>query len=571
METKVCQNCKENFTIEPEDFKFYEKISVPPPTWCPKCRFQRRLMFRNERNFYRRKCDLCSSDIIASYPAGAPFPVYCGKCWWSDKWNPLDYARDYDFSKPFFEQFKDLSLKVPVLAIMNDNGVGSVNCEWSYDWAFSKNVYLSACGWHVENGLYLYFADYNKDIMDCWGVSNSELVYELVCCDNCSRSKYCTLCFDSYDCILSLDLRGCSNCVMCVGLRNKSYCIFNKQYSKEDYYKKLEELGLDKRQNLEMHKKRFQEFSLSVPRKFAYNQKTINSTGNMLIEAKNSKNCFYITGPLENSKYMVIGDIAKDVYDCNSTGKPELCYESVTPDNSRGNKFSVFCWKCSEAEYSNNCHSCFNVFGSSALKHASYTILNKQYTKEDYFAMREKIIEHMKKNGEWGEFFSSKLSPFAYDESGAIEWFPLNKEEAISKGYAWKGMEKRDYQPTKTSNQLPESIAEVNDSFLNEIIACAHRGECNERCTTAFRIVPAELDLYRRLNIPVPTLCPNCRHYARLKLRNPVTLWQRSCMCEIKNHDWHASGKCANEFETSYAPDRLEIVYCEQCYNREIV
>jgi hypothetical protein len=34
-ETKNCQNCKNDFTIESEDFKFYEKIKVPPPTWCP--------------------------------------------------------------------------------------------------------------------------------------------------------------------------------------------------------------------------------------------------------------------------------------------------------------------------------------------------------------------------------------------------------------------------------------------------------------------------------------------------------------------------------------------------------
>ncbi|MDI6602741.1 MAG: hypothetical protein QME57_01295 [Patescibacteria group bacterium] len=34
----TCQNCKKEFVIEPEDFAFYEKIKVPPPTWCPECR-----------------------------------------------------------------------------------------------------------------------------------------------------------------------------------------------------------------------------------------------------------------------------------------------------------------------------------------------------------------------------------------------------------------------------------------------------------------------------------------------------------------------------------------------------
>ena len=34
-ETKTCQNCKNDFIIEPDDFSFYEKMKVPAPTFCP--------------------------------------------------------------------------------------------------------------------------------------------------------------------------------------------------------------------------------------------------------------------------------------------------------------------------------------------------------------------------------------------------------------------------------------------------------------------------------------------------------------------------------------------------------
>jgi hypothetical protein len=47
-----------------------------------------------------------------------------------------------------------------------------------------------------------------------------------------------------------------------------------------------------------------------------------------------------------------------------------------------------------------------------------------------------------------------------------------------------------------------------------------------------------------------------------------MKLWHRQCMCS-KNHPHHG-GRCSNEFETSYSPDRKEIVYCEQCYNSEV-
>ena len=53
-ETKQCQNCKQEFTIEPDDFAFYEKMGVPAPVLCPSCRFQRRCLFRNEMTLYNR-------------------------------------------------------------------------------------------------------------------------------------------------------------------------------------------------------------------------------------------------------------------------------------------------------------------------------------------------------------------------------------------------------------------------------------------------------------------------------------------------------------------------------------
>ena len=54
-----------------------------------------------------------------------------------------------------------------------------------------------------------------------------------------------------------------------------------------------------------------QKLIIQTPRKFAYNTKTLNSTGNNLIETKMSKDCFFVIGPTENSRFVVVGfDIA---------------------------------------------------------------------------------------------------------------------------------------------------------------------------------------------------------------------------------------------------------------------
>jgi hypothetical protein len=83
------------------------------------------------------------------------------------------------------------------------------------------------------------------------------------------------------------------------------------------------------------------------------------------------------------------------------------------------------------------------------------------------------------------------------------------------------------------------------------------------------------------MNLPLPRLCPNCRHYQRLKQRNPLKLWKRHCQCaggKSSNGVYqntvvhnHGTNPCPNEFETSYSPERPEIIYCEECYLKEVV
>src|SRR3989344_4271139 len=107
-ETRSCQSCKNPFSIEPDDFVFYEKIKVPPPTFCPTCRIQRKLAFRNERSLYHNTCKLCGKNIIAIYRPETKVTIYCQDCWWSDSWDAMTYAREYDFSRPFFVQFQEL-------------------------------------------------------------------------------------------------------------------------------------------------------------------------------------------------------------------------------------------------------------------------------------------------------------------------------------------------------------------------------------------------------------------------------------------------------------------------------
>ncbi|MEE8131792.1 MAG: hypothetical protein V3T98_01985 [Candidatus Paceibacterota bacterium] len=589
-EARNCQNCKKKFVIEPEDFEFYEKIKVPAPTFCPECRMQRRMVFRNERSLYKRKCNLCKADIISIYHKDSPYTVYCQKCWWSDKWESVEYGKNYDFSKSFFEQFKKLWLSVPQMALINENAVNSDYCHSTQE---NKNCYLVFGGDFNEDCFYSTFNFYCKDCLDLYWTFKSELSYGLVDCDNCYKvffSRYANNCRDSaflYDC------HNCSDCFGCVGLRNKSYHIFNKPYLKEEYKKQIGKMNLGSFTNLSELKEKFNEIKLKYLHRYAMIIGSYNCTGDNI---KNSRNClstFDAHNNLENINDLWLAfDGPKDIQSvCHISKNSELCYDSCSVVSGSNILFSKKIWsnniniQCSYLIISSK-----DLFGCIGLRNKRYCILNKQYSKEEYEKLVPQIIEYMNKMPyidkqgriyKYGEFFPIELSPFAYNETIAQEYFPLTKEQAIKEGYSWKDPDERNIKIQIPNNKLPDHIKDVEDSIIGKTIECEHQGECNEQCTFGFKIIEKELEFYKKMNLPLPRLCPNCRHYQRIKQRNPLKLWHRKCQCAgensengvYKNTIEHQHGKehCPNEFETTYSPDRKEIVYCEKCYQSEVV
>jgi len=575
-EIKICQNCKNDFTIEPDDFAFYEKIKVPAPTFCPDCRNQRRLSWRNERSLYKRKDGMTGEDVISVISNDKPFVVYGHNNWWSDKWEPTNYGKEYNFQKPFFSQFRDLLERVPVLAITNINPSNSEYCSFADG---NKDCYLCfAAGWN-ERSCYLTRVGFCKDSLDLQGCVRNELCYENVNCTDCYSlyfSQNCKNCTESY---FLYNCRNCNNCIGCVNLISKSYCIFNESHTKEEYEKKMSEMNINSRKGLQAVREEFNKLLSQSIRKYANIVNSPNSTGDNIANSKNTRISFDILDKCEDGAYLFHSYDLRDNHDGMGMYRCELTYEGIDANFNSRLLSCVTIYHSNDIFYSLNCHGSHDLFGCIGLRNKSYCIFNKQYSENEYRELVEKIIDHMNsmpytdKKGvahKYGDFFPAELSPFAYNETIAQEYFPLTKEQAQENGYSWKEDEVRNYKTTKNPDELSDKIEDISDEILNEIIGCAHEGKCNEKCTMAFKITQQELQLYRKMNLPLPTLCPNCRHYHRLSQRNPMKLWHRQCMCELKNHT-HGEEKCPNEFETSYSPDRPEIIYCEQCYAHEVL
>lgn len=561
-ENKICQNCHQNFTIEPDDFSFYEKMQVPPPTWCPECRFMRRLAFMNVYSLYKRECDKCHQNIVSMYHKDKDIIVYCSKCWWADDWDGTEYSQEYDPNRNFLEQWFELKKKTPHMSL--DTLYSSlVNTNYTNYSSHLKNSYALFFADYAENSFYSDFLNTIKDTLDGHRVRESELCYDSVGMYKCFGCVSSLECENSVNLFFSKNCSGCNDCFGCMNLKNKSYCIYNKQYSKTDYLEFMKSIDISNFENFEKFKRESTDFWLTKPNKSYYgNSLNLNVSGNYVYESKNAKNAYLVTSA-EDSKFVQMLSVpkTKDAYDytCWGGNCEKVCDTLIAGHGASNIKYSVAAYPDTlNIEYGYYTTNCKNIFGCVNLKRKNYCILNKEYNKEDYEILRAKIIEDMNNKPfidasgrvyKYGEFFPSEFSPFGYNETLANQYFPLNKDEIINKGFNYYESDINMYNHDILWNEIPKKLEDFKN-ILNTTIKCA--------CGRCYKIIRSELDILNKLKLPIPRKCPECRRMVRLELVLSPKMYKRNC------------DKCNIEISTGYKENSPEIVYCEKCYQQEV-
>jgi len=257
----------------------------------------------------------------------------------------------------------------------------------------------------------------------------------------------------------------------------------------------------------------------------------------------------------EDCRYCYDAGYMKDCYDTyESAFNCELQYECHGCNNGKYLNFAHVSYDNHDANYIDTCHNSGNLFGCIGMRHGKYCVLNKQYSKEEYEELVPRIIEHMQNPiqenthasacVEYGEFFPTERSLFGYNETLANNFYPLTKDEALARGYKWKDdFEKEEYQGEVY--KLPDNIKDTPDDVCKKVLKCKVTGQ-------AYKIIPQELELYRRLGVALPRRCPNQRFRDRMKLQNARALWPHTCA---------VSGK---QIMAPYPPDRGDTVYSHE-------
>ncbi len=565
-ENRVCQNCKKDFIIEPDDFLFYEKMKVPPPTFCPECRRMRRLAWYNLVNLFHRNCDLCGEKFISMYPPEASYVVYCPKCWWSDKWDFRDFGMDYDFSKTFFEQFDDLMHKAPMLGL-SINSTTTVGSPYNNHAQDLKDCYLTFDSGFNQECAYGVLLTRSRESFNSSMVMDADTVYDCMCIyksNHCvgtrGNNRFCI------DCYFVRDCENCQDCFICSGLKNKKYYFKNKQYGKEEYEKILKEYNLSKHSGYKKAEKDVSEFWKTISPKPAWDTMSVNCTGSYVFHSKNCKECYDVTDA-EDCKFatMLFEGKTKNCYDIGSWGLNfENGYEcQVVGENSSN---VMFCQESGidviNAEYCKLSLGGHNQFGCVSARKGEYVILNKVYSKEEYKIFREKIIKHMNemlyvdKSGniyKYGEFFPPEISPFPYNITFANLFNPKTKEEIKNIGSSYLEENKNEYKITKEIKDIPDDIENVDDGILNEVIGC-------EKCGRGYKIIEMELHFLRKMKLPIPHDCPFCR------INEKLNLWVDNMHLKDRVCD-----KCGIDFKTHWGENRAPIIYCKECYKSEFL
>ncbi len=433
-------------------------------------------------------------DLITIYP-----PVFSSQIKVidsSNQWNIDLITKNYDFGHNFFYNWEKFFYQ-NVFPNIIDFG-SNENSKYANLIYWVKNAYLTyESSLNTENLLYSISVKEN-----CKNVLNSAIVW-----DSSENIYFTTAVIKSYNIFYSKyihnsnniwfcsNLIWCSECIFCDGLINKSYCINNIEYTKEDFYSKKYEILNKKTEFMSWYKKLkstgLNIWSSSVEGNFIMDSENI-SNGFAVWQVKDWKNLFMVSGTKwDTNIYSCMSSGAEkcnDLYACFDCGISENVYFS----QHIGFGYNIF--------YSYDLMWCSYCLGCVWLRNKKYCIFNTEYSEEERYNLAEKIFLQMEKDNILGEMIPNSLNPFYFNDTLAYIVWDFTRDEAIAKWYKRREYEIKVDIPAWLEiidiDKLDISI--YDESILKKVI--------KDKDWNYYRIVNMEYDFLKKYELPLPDL-----------------------------------------------------------------
>lgn len=548
-------HCTGTFGIEEGDIEFLRMLRVPPSNYCPTCRRMRRMVHMGVNRLFKRPCQAPGHNetVISSFSEQCPFPVYDYKYFISDEFDPFSYGRVYEGGSPLEFLFA-LRALFPMPSFLNRDP-SCINSEYSSGGRNTKNAYYASGCYGSEDIWYSNMAGDSRSVMDSRLIHSSELVYGSLKCEHLYKTSFAYFSSNCSDCTFIFDCKNCSDCFGCVNVRNGRYQVFNQQLSKEEYEAFIASVMPLSRSMIAELSERFWALVKSLPMNASHNIGSSNVSGvgiefsQDLYDCVEAKNC-------QHMRYVDSGLSHKDSMDVLfSGGYSHHLYGTINiGSHSSGVRFSVsskFCTDCEFIFNSKNLTNCFMCFG---LQNKSYCILNTQYSEDEYYKIVDIIKSEMLTRGEYSDPLGFEFAAQAYNFSLSAIPYPLSSEEIkVLGGYS---ADEPDTNATGITvlkaSDVPDVIDAVSDDILEEAIACSATGR-------PFRIVSTELAFYRRMKLPIPVVHPSVRLEDQYRMAQHGKTYKTTCV------------HCGTIIDSMFDPNDGFVLYCETCFQREVV
>lgn len=503
MTVEICRATGQHFQVSDLEKEIIRKLNernaflgepIPLPNICPAEALRRTCCWGNLRWLARAVSPISQRSHLSRYQARDGYVSVPADEFWSDDIDNTRFGRPYDFSRGFFEQFNEVMHSVQHLSL---NAVSCEGSDYVNGASNCRNCYLCFSASDLEDCLYCMEHRGGNDNLFCLGIAKSQYCYQSINVVNCYEAQCIIDCSGCAQCFGCVDCRECTNCIGCFGLEFQRNCFLNEQKSESEIEvirtKYLNGSRQARDELLALCVSRFKASGHQVDRIL----NSENCSGSNITRCKNvsgsyqaldSQDCYHAT-PAYKSRDGARGALFVS----------ELIYQGAFLESHN----CAYCYTPCGGEscfYCYQCYSCSECFGCAGLKRNSYCILNKQYSKAEYFELIPAIVQQMKSLGEWGEFFPAAYSPHTYEESWAVDILDeITTAELHRRGYRTSSPA----EPEQHDNALPaETIpdlvsADEMRTYIGKTLRCAQTGR-------AFHIQRKEIEFYIRYKIPLP-------------------------------------------------------------------
>lgn len=418
-----------------------------------------------------------------------------------------EFSTDYDISKNFFEQLVNFQRKSTLWNILHYSK--NENSDFSDIVLSSKNCYLSnsiIIDW--LNVLYSFQVKENShNIFNSTLVwNNSENIYFSSWIINSFKIFYSKFILNSNNIWFSWNLNWCNECILCNNLENKFYCIKNKQFDKETYLKEKKKILESKKSFINIYLKlniRWNNNWENIINSYFVRESENVVSWLMCYKIKNWRNIMFWWWKWDN----------ENIYDSMSW------WTIWNTDfywvwSAWANSSNIYI--CNNITYSSNIYYSFHLENCSFciwciwLKNKSFCILNKQYSKEEWYELANKIFASMDANWILWDFFPWSLNPFYFNDTMAyLIDDSFTKEEVEAKWYMWRDSEIKVDIPdwaeiVKTSDLVNFQWFDsnwnwhINPEIMKKVI--------QDDNWNIYKIVPMEYEFLMKHNLPLPEI-----------------------------------------------------------------